>query len=102
MTEGVNARRCRSVVMARQSPSKTGVNALMSRPSTSCFVAAKQDVDARRKAGHDGAESRRRVGGHAHDLGEVLGDGAFGGLDVEAVLQIEPESRCGWPEQTRP
>jgi hypothetical protein len=39
--------------MAGHSPSKTGVNALMSRPSTT-FLPKKQDVDARHKAGHDG------------------------------------------------
>jgi len=37
--------------MAGHSPSKTGVNALMSRPST--FLEIKKDVDARHKAGHD-------------------------------------------------
>jgi predicted small integral membrane protein len=41
--------------MAGHSPSKTGVNALLSRPSTSCFTRRK-DVDARHKAGHDGGE----------------------------------------------
>jgi hypothetical protein len=39
-----------SFVMAGHSPSKTGVNALMSRPSTFC---RKKNVDARHKAGHD-------------------------------------------------
>lgn len=39
--------------------------------------------------------SRRRVAGHAHDLAKLLADGAFGGFDVVAVLQIEPELRRG-------
>jgi hypothetical protein len=39
--------------MAGHSPSKTGVNALMSRPSTSWLGRAKKDVDARDKRGHD-------------------------------------------------
>jgi hypothetical protein len=41
--------------MAGHSPSKTGVNALMSRPSTPFFSLPPrhQDVDARHKAGHD-------------------------------------------------
>jgi hypothetical protein len=37
--------------MAGHSLSKTGVNALLSRPSTSFYF---YDVDARHKAGHDG------------------------------------------------
>ena len=40
-------------VMAGHSPSKTGVNALVSRPSTSSIAESKQDVDARDKRGHD-------------------------------------------------
>jgi hypothetical protein len=39
--------------MAGHSPSKTGVNALLSRPFTS-FRCKKEDVDARHKAEHDG------------------------------------------------
>src|SRR5215470_811035 len=40
--------------MAGHSASKTRVNALVSRPSTSCLLNEKQkDVDARHKAGHD-------------------------------------------------
>ncbi len=42
------------------SPSKTGVNALMSRPSTPCLLTpAKEDVDGRDKRGHDDAEMSR-------------------------------------------
>jgi hypothetical protein len=41
--------------MAGHSPSKTGVNALMPRPSTTYFFkVGKKVVDARHKAGHDG------------------------------------------------
>jgi len=37
------------------SPSKTGVNALMSRPSTPCSLKlSTKDLDARDKRGHDG------------------------------------------------
>jgi DNA-binding MarR family transcriptional regulator/GNAT superfamily N-acetyltransferase len=39
--------------MAGHSPSKTGVNALLSRPSTSLIRFKFQDVDARHRAGHD-------------------------------------------------
>jgi hypothetical protein len=39
--------------MAGHSASKTRVNALMSRPSTSLNKPTKQDVDARDKRGHD-------------------------------------------------
>src|SRR5262249_3384601 len=46
--------------MAGHSPSKTGVNALVSRPSTSFFLLGqKQGVDARDKRGHDERESGR-------------------------------------------
>src|SRR6185503_6735216 len=44
-------------VMAGHSPSKTGVNALMSRPSTPLCAIGRPDVDARHRAGHD--ESQR-------------------------------------------
>jgi hypothetical protein len=44
-----------SGVMAGHSPSKTGVNALMSRPSTPCLLKRrKKGVDARDERGHDG------------------------------------------------
>jgi hypothetical protein len=39
--------------MAGHSPSKTGVNALLSRPSTPFFIENFQVVDARDKRGHD-------------------------------------------------
>src|SRR6185295_11646834 len=39
--------------MAGHSASKMRVDALMSRPSTSCLRKDKKDVDARHKAGHD-------------------------------------------------
>jgi hypothetical protein len=42
-----------SVVMPGHSASKTRVNALMCRASTSFFISSKQDVDARDKRGHD-------------------------------------------------
>jgi hypothetical protein len=44
-----------SVVVPAHSASKTRVNALVSRASTSCFLAraAKKDVDGRDKPGHD-------------------------------------------------
>ena len=43
--------------MAGHSPSKTGVNALVSRPSTACLPRyLKKDVDARDKRGHDDGE----------------------------------------------
>src|SRR5690348_11367686 len=45
--------------MAGHSPSKTGVNALMSRPSTSYLLKCSKDVDARHKAGHDTVERPR-------------------------------------------
>jgi hypothetical protein len=38
--------------MAGHSPSKTGVNALVSRPSTA-WSNGQEDVDARDKRGHD-------------------------------------------------
>jgi hypothetical protein len=41
--------------MPGHSPSKTGVNALMFRASTSSFAHRhEQDVDGRNKSGHDG------------------------------------------------
>src|ERR1044071_2720126 len=52
-TAKVVAREQHYPVMAGRSPSKTGVNALLSRPSTSCFLGMIEDVDARHKAGHD-------------------------------------------------
>src|SRR6185312_10035089 len=45
--------------MAGHSPSKTGVNALMSRLSTSYLLKCSKDVDARHKAGHDTVERPR-------------------------------------------
>ena len=43
-------------------PSKTGVNALMSRPSTPCSLKlSKKDVDARDKRGHDGGPHRNAL-----------------------------------------
>jgi hypothetical protein len=44
-----------NVVMAGHSPSKTGVNALLFRPSTSFLLLWRKDVNARHKAcaGHD-------------------------------------------------
>src|SRR5215475_8301564 len=39
--------------MPAHSASKTRVNALMSRASTSCFVSVAKDVDGRDKPGHD-------------------------------------------------
>jgi hypothetical protein len=44
------------IVMAGHSPSKTGVNALLSRPSTP-YLLVRKDVDARDKRGHDGGEA---------------------------------------------
>ncbi len=50
-----------SVVMAGHSPSKTGVNALVS-PAIHVFLeSAKQDVDARVKRGHDGVAGGARA-----------------------------------------
>jgi hypothetical protein len=46
---------------------KTRVNALMSRPSTSCFEWRRKDVDVRLKAGHDAecwARSRHKDKDH--------------------------------------
>jgi len=40
--------------MAGHSPSKTGVNALLSRPSTSFKMKRDAGVDVRHEAGHDG------------------------------------------------
>jgi hypothetical protein len=49
-----------SGVMAGHGPSKTGVNALVSRPSTPCWLKRrKEDVDARDERGHDGGERVR-------------------------------------------
>ena len=42
-----------NVVMAGHSPSKTGVNALTSRPSRSWIALCPPKRDARHKAGHD-------------------------------------------------
>jgi hypothetical protein len=42
-----------NAVMAGPSPSKTGVNAVMSLPSTSLILLKKKDVEARDKRGHD-------------------------------------------------
>jgi hypothetical protein len=39
--------------MPAHSPSKTGVNALLSRASTSLKLSTKKDVDGRVKPGHD-------------------------------------------------
>jgi hypothetical protein len=39
--------------MARHSPSKRGVNAFLTRPSTPKLAILKKDVDARDKPGHD-------------------------------------------------
>jgi len=39
--------------MAGHSPSKTGVNALLSRPSMSLLTRCRQGVDTRDKRGHD-------------------------------------------------
>jgi hypothetical protein len=44
--------------MAGHSPSKTGVNALMSRPPTPLFYS--QDVDARNKPGQDDGEGAQK------------------------------------------
>ena len=46
-------RATRDTVMAGHSPLKTGVNALVSRPSTTSYSEGRQDLDARHKAGHD-------------------------------------------------
>src|SRR5258708_14688775 len=64
MTESADA------VMAGRSHSKNGVaSPPMSRPSTSCLLRIREDVDARDKRGHDG------VGGCRHGRGKPGHDG---------------------------
>ena len=59
----------RGTVMPGLSPSKTGVNALMSRASTSFFRSSrdKHGVDGRDKPGHDGG--KRISVRECHDIG---------------------------------
>jgi hypothetical protein len=66
--------------MAEHSPSKTGVNALMSRPST--FLArVRQGVDARVKPAHD--DGRRGIPRAPH----VIPDSRLDALPDAALLQ---------------
>src|SRR5262245_22813969 len=65
---------------------KTRVNALMSRPSTSCTSATRQDVDARHRAGHDGGGGRLIDELAAYDLLAKYGLTCAPSLPLDADL----------------